>query len=355
MPGADVVVQRLHHRQNRRLRLVPEVARPRFGRAEVWVESPLQLLSAIEAHGAGLLGTSTLIRPRGGAAGMDTTVQALMANAPEGVEFAAAGMEVPSVRTKGIDRWVTGDAYSGRIQRALLAPSAAGEVVILDDGLATVNLLATLTRDRPTPLVRARSTPRATRSMLGLAAWYRLRLLARQGKLMVITALPMPLDVDRRFRRLGGNLEHHHFEWLGAQPVPETFDEPTIVVGSAMAADGLIHEGPYTTWLESLTEDGPLSYFPHRREHPDFLARLGEHPLVKIRPNTVPVEMRLRGLRSGQTVRALPSTVLPSLRLLLSGNGVAIRGHAVPKDWWTDAANPALRAHLSSSLEGSST
>lgn len=335
----------------RRTRLVPQVQRPRFGTAQVWVESPLQMLSAIEAHGAGLLGRRTTINPRGGTAGMDATMRTLMGQAPLGVRFGETGLQVPPARSRGVDRWVTGDAFSGRIQRELMGPIRADEIVIIDDGLATVKLLDILTSSRPMPLVRPRAPRSASRTALGLAAWYRLRSLARQGRLMALTALPIHLDVEDAFRGLGGHLEHHRFEWLSTQPVDEQFFEPTIVIGSALAADGLIEEQPYLDWVIGQTEDGPVGYFPHRREEPGFLARLAGHPLITVHPNTIPVEMRLRGLRHGQSVRALPSTVLPSLRLLLGPNRVRIIGQPVPGQWWTDAASPGLRAHLSSSLE----
>lgn len=330
---------------------MPQVQRPRFGNAQVWVESPLQMLSAIEAHGAGLLGRRTMIHPRGGTAGMDTTMRTLMGQAPLGVRFGDTGLQVPPARTRGVNRWVTGDAFSGRIQRELMGPILAEEVVIIDDGLATVKLLDMLTSARPTPLVRPRAPRSAMRTALGLAAWHRLRSLARQGRLMALTALPIRLDVEEAFRGLGGHLEHHRFEWLSTQPVDEQFFDPTIVVGSAMAADGLIDEQPYRQWVFEQTEDGPVSYFPHRREEPAFLAGLADHPLITVHPNTIPVEMRLRGLRHGQSVRALPSTVLPSLRLLLGPNRVRITGQPVAESWWTEAASPALRTHLSSSLE----
>jgi hypothetical protein len=64
------------------------VARPRFGRATVWAESPLQLLSAVEAHGAGLLGNETVIHSRSDAVGMDATLAELLSQVPEGISFA---------------------------------------------------------------------------------------------------------------------------------------------------------------------------------------------------------------------------------------------------------------------------
>lgn len=335
-------------------RIIPtptEVTRPRFGHAEAWVESPLQLLSAIEAHGAGLLGTSTRIHPRGGGTGLDATLRTLMSSAPSGVEFVSQALSVPSPALPGIDRWVTGDAYSGKIQQALLGRITASEVVLIDDGLATASLLRTLCAEEPTALVRQRATtPHPGRVALGIAVWYRLRSLARAGRLLVFTALPLEAELEARFRALGGHLERHRFEWLASQPVDEHFNQRTLVVGSALAADSLVESGPYLEWVNALSIDGPLAYFPHRREQPEFLAALAKNQLIEVQPHTIPVEMRLRGLRSGQTVRALPSTVLPSLRLLLAPNGVRVAGHAVPEHWWTAAAAPALRKHLSTSL-----
>ncbi|MET1034270.1 MAG: hypothetical protein ABWX68_03380 [Arthrobacter sp.] len=314
-----------------------ETPRPRSGSAEAWAESPLQLLGAIEAHGAGLLGDATVIFPRGGTAGMETALGALVDHLPPGVSVADRGFEAPRVGQTGADRWVTGDAYSGAVQRALLAPLSVGEVVVVDDGSAALDLLCALTANRRTPLVRARAAGPA-RTALGLAGWYRLRHLAHRGRLLVVTALPVPPDTASRFRGLGGRLEHHRFEWLDTQPVRGSFNDPTIVVGSALAADGLLDEAAYLAWIVSLTDDGPVSYLAHRREGRRFLDLLASQPRVAVHRYTVPAEMRLRGLRRGQTVHALPSSAVPALRLLLDPHGVEVRLTDIPGDWWTAAA-----------------
>lgn len=330
---------------------IPALARPRPGRAVVWAESPLQLLSAVECHGAGLLGRRTEIRPRAGSVGMSSTLTSLMRQAPGGVSFTGSMARIPSPRTSGIDRWVIGDAFSGTVQRQLLLRPPAGEVVILDDGLATQSLLASLTSDRPVPLVRPRAVPTTTRRSLGLATWFALRRLMRAGRLVVFTALPVAGGVRRRFGQLGGHLETHRFEWLETQPAIEMVYEPTILVGSAMPADGLIEVKPYVDWVHSMTDDGPVAYFPHRREEPETLERIAAHPLIRMKEHTVPVEMRLRSLHPGQRVHCLPSTVLASLRLILAPSGVRIIGHAVPEEWWTESTSARVRQHLSSALD----
>ncbi len=326
-----------------------EVPRPRFGTASVWVESPLQLLSAVETHAAGLLGHEVRIVPRQGLP-LEATTQALLAQAPAGVQFLPAARKPPAPRSPA-ERFVTGDAYSGKVQRALIAGVKAKEVVIIDDGLATLALINQLVSSEPTPLIRARAKNSAARTAMGLAMWHRLRQLARDGRLLIVSALFVTPATQSRMNELGIKFAQHKFEWLATQPVAERFTEPTLLIGSAMAADGLIHEEPYLEWIESVAADGPVAYFPHRRETPEFLQKIGQITNVVPKEHTVPIEMRLRALRPGQEIRALPSTVIPSLRLLLGHDAGQLYPQAVPDSWWTESTPVPLREHLSSSLK----
>lgn len=330
-------------RATARSRAGVEVPRPRRGMARAWIESPLQLLGAVEAHNAGLLGEATLVRPRAGLRGLDAWWPSAGPRLPPGFVLGApAPFPTPAGRV-GADRWVVGDAYSGRVQRALLGPGRVGEVVVLDERLSTLDLLRDLSADGPRPLVRPGPPRGPGRRALGLAAWHRLRRLARRGRLLAVTALPVPPGVEAGYRAVGGHLERHGFEWLASLPVPEPVDEPTVVVGSSLVADGLVREGPFVRWVLGLAEEGPVGYFPHPREPRSILEALAPHSRVHVHPYTMPVEFRLRGLRRGQTLRALPSGTLASLGLLLPPGATALRGQPVPEDWWTDAAPEAVR------------
>lgn len=327
-----------------------DVPRPRRGSSEFWVESPLQLLSAVEAHTAGLTGQDTLIRVRAGVPGLELTRAALRDAVPSGVRLVEQGRGITRASASKRDRWGVGDLHSGLVQRAMLGRMGRRELIIIDDGLATLTLLHQLASETPVPLVRSAAPGGPLRRALGLGLWRLTRARAAAGKVLVVTAMPLDEDLHRRLLRAGVKVEGHRFEWLRAQPVTESFPEPTVVIGSALAADGLIREEPYLDWVESLTEEGPLSYFPHRREGGPALERLARHPRITVRPNTIPVEMRLRGLLPGQRVQALPSTAIPSLRLLLGGRDVRVHGTRVPGSWWTAAASPELRDHLQSSV-----
>ncbi|GAA1405633.1 hypothetical protein AUR04nite_15760 [Glutamicibacter uratoxydans] len=326
-----------------------EVPRPRFGTAQVWVESPLQLLSAVETHAAGLLGHDVRIIPRQGMP-LEATTQALLANAPAGVSFLPPARKPPAPKNSA-DRFVVGDAYSGKVQRALLAGIKAKEVIIIDDGMATLALIKQLTAMDPTALVRARAKNSAARTAMGLAMWHRLRQLARESRLLIVSALLVDEPTQQRMEEVGIKFAQHKFEWLATQPVAERFTEPTLLIGSAMVADGLIHEQPYLEWIASIAEDGPVAYFPHRRENGQLLEKIGRIENLVAMQHTVPIEMRLRALRPGQEIRALPSTVIPSLRLLLGHDAKALYPQPVPDSWWTDSTPHALREHLSSSLK----
>ncbi len=326
-----------------------EVPRPRFGTAHVWVESPLQLLSAVETHAAGLLGTDIRVIPRLGMP-LEATTQALLNHAPAGVHFEPAARKPPQPKSSS-DRYVTGDAYSGKVQRSLLAGVKAKEIIIIDDGLATLALIKQLISDSPTPLVRARAKNSAARIAMGLATWHRLRQLAREDRLLIVSALMVDAETRAKMADLGIKFAQHKFEWLATQPVAESFTEPTLLIGSAMVADQLIHEQPYLQWIEEISADGPVAYFPHRRETPELLEKISKIDQVILKEHTVPIEMRLRVLRPGQEIRALPSTVIPSLRLLLGPDARYLYPQAVPEHWWTDGTDIELREHLSSSLK----
>lgn len=326
-----------------------EVPRPRFGTAHVWVESPLQLLSAVETHAAGLLGTDIRIVPRLGMP-LEATTQALLNHAPGGVRFEPAARRPPLPKSPA-DRFVTGDAYSGKVQRALMAGVKAKEIVIIDDGMATLALIKQLISEDPLPLVRARTRNSAARLAMGLACWHRLRQLGREGRLLIVSALQVDAVSRQRMAELGIKFAQHKFEWLATQPVAERFTEPTLLIGSAMVADQLIHEEPYLQWVRDIADEGPVAYFPHRRETPELLEKIAQHGQVVLKEHTVPIEMRLRVLRPGQEIRALPSTVIPSLRLLLGPDARYLYPQAVHENWWTAGTPRELREHLSSSLK----
>ncbi len=312
--------------------------------AAALVESPLQLLAAIEAHHANLLGARTEIWMRSGLPGLERMVDALT------VCSRPAGLKVMPVRRRppwGQQVWAFGDAFSGRNQGWLAGPLPR-RLVVLDDGLATVELVRQLAGPR-TPLNRVGVPADPLRSRLGLLAYDRLRALLGQGRLTLFTALPIRAELRATLADAGAEVVANRFGWLAEQPVVDRIAEPIVVIGTAMIADGLIRPAPYLDWLADLTKIGPVRYYPHRRQTPELLTEIERLGLRVAEPG-LPVELRLRGLHYPQRVFALPSTALVLVRGILSRSGARVEGVAVPRDWWTARAVPRMREHLSSVL-----
>ncbi|MEV4572357.1 hypothetical protein AB0K16_03795 [Nonomuraea jabiensis] len=305
--------------------------------ASAWVESPLQMLCAVEAHHAGVLGPETVVVPRAGLRPLKATRRELRSlGLPDGLELGEPRERMPR-RVQAV-----GDAFSGRVQLRWLT-SRPGRIVIVDDGLATLRLLELLAAGPYRPLLRARARPTRLRSALGLAAALRLRL----SDVSIFTALPVDEALAEGVRRAGINLVRHQFAWLRAQPPSaEGPAERTVVLGTSLVRNGLVHRDHYLRWLTDLAAQEPLAYYPHRREDPVDVALIRERPGITVHDVGAPAELTLRGLDPGQRVLSLPSTAITSLRVLLSPRGVAVEPVDVPEDWWTSRAAPALRSHL---------
>lgn len=338
-------LHRVHHPRPAPRATDPRAASPRV--AGALVESPLQLLCTVEAHAAGYGGTDTHVHVRDDVPALGDALSAVGGLAlPEGLTFDLAGRR--SALTAREPVWLVGDAFSGLFQ-ATVPLRRPERIVLVDDGLATLELCRLLVRRDP--LVRIGKPARAPRRRLGAVAAGRLRSLAADGRVTIFTALPLSPDLATGLRAQGFDVRPNRFGWLTAQPADESMPEPTIVVGSGMPADGLIDPDRYLDWIRSLAKEGALRYLPHRRQTPELLAALASIDGVTVDAPGAPVEIRLRGLRSGQRVISLPSTSTILLTTIISPLGVPVTALDVPTDWWTQRASADHRAHLTSVVE----
>lgn len=318
------------------------------------VESPLQLLAAVEAHAAGLLGEHTQVRTRPGVHGMRATARELTGlGLPDGLEIVTAPGESWGARC-GTDAtaavWGIGDAFSGRVQATLAAGAGPREIVLLDDGMATLAILAAL-GDPAGRLVRPAAGRSRGRDLLASLARRRLVDGARSGRLLAVTALGVPTRTVAAFTALGGRLGTTSFAWLRSRPVPPPIPEPLVVLGSALATDRLIRVEPYLEWVRRRAFEGPVRYVAHRREQRAVLDEIARIDGVHVDAAATPAEMRLRPVGPGHRIVSLPSTAVATCRLALADTGAHVRGYPVPDHWWTPLATPALRAHLQSALD----
>ncbi|GAA3605281.1 hypothetical protein GCM10022223_21280 [Kineosporia mesophila] len=312
------------------------------GTVQAWVESPFQLLGALEAHAAGRLGRWLVVLPRKDVEPLVTAVaEVTRLGLPAGVTI-----QLPSgpPRHGGGDLAV-GDAFSGEVHR-LLVQHPPRRLVLLDDGRSTRRVMDALI-DPDVPLVRPHVPQAPHRAVLARLAKMRLRRMIAQGRVRVITALPLPERVLRVSAAIGLPVEPHNFTWLRSLPGGEagaSGEEKTIVLGTSMVANRLIKAQPYLSWIRSLADQGPVVYRAHRRENASTLSPLTDYPGITMVRGEVPAEISLRGLSDRHRVVSLPSTAVSTLRLIVPE--AEIQEFAVPEEWWMPGTPDVARHHL---------
>lgn len=304
-----------------------------------WVESPFQLLGALEAHSAGQLTHALAVLPRRGVESLQRTIAELhRLGLPSGVRILASA-RAPHTYNGDL---AVGDAFSGEVHLLLLS-SLPSSVVLLDDGRSTRRVMDALVGTE-LPLVRPHIHPSPSRALLAKLALRRLRWLARHGRLRVVTAMNLPGSVVDAARGSGIPVSRHDFSWLRSLPGDPVADAETVVLGTSMVATRLISPQPYLEWVRAVAEYGPVTYRPHRREDAATLGPLSRIPGLTIAPGAVPVEVSLRGLTPRQRLITLPTTAVSTLRMVAPA--ARIQEFAVPDEWWLPDVPEAARKHL---------
>jgi hypothetical protein len=265
-------------------------------RAAAWVESPLQLVCAVEyaAH----CGIPLRIVPRAGAAQLMTTSTRLRElGLPAGVEIADPRTLPPT----GAAHLVVGDAYSG-VVHASIAMRMPHRVTIVDDGSASLRLPSALGSQR------GLSRDGAPGAIATLAS-SRLRTLDGAGDLELFSyyALDHPCHVQNRFG------------WLLSRGASSSISG-AVVLGSASVVDELVSEGAYLRWLSG--QPAGATYLPHRREGRSTVAAARQLGFEVVETG-LPVELSLLGGRD-LDVSTRASSAAETLRILLAGSGSRI-------------------------------
>ena len=315
--------------------------------AVAWVESPFQLLSVIEGAAAGNLPARLIVFARGSVGSYRSLVDLLDIHRVDGLSVVPAP---PWRAVRGLvgatDTFVVGDLFSGAVQ-SLVVSTRPTSVTLVDDGSSTLAALEHLGRSSST-LRRPRSTPTTGRALLGRAAHALLRRRSASGRLSLSSGLPVdavsPVEIP---------VLRHAFSWardveFGWLP-PRT---PVIVLGSALAADGLISEAAYHRWLrDQLGAGADLAgadlggapvFFAHRRESPSG-ARL-VRSLGGSVATTAGLPIELIAHRTSPSTRfvTLPSTTVLTLRSISPSTRVECT--PVPADWWMPGVPASMRA-----------
>ncbi|MEU6255355.1 hypothetical protein [Streptomyces sp. NPDC047043] len=227
----------------------------------------------------------------------------------------ACALALLAPKLAAADTLVVGDPFSGLIQR-LLPLSRARDLVLVDDGTATLELSRELLADRP--LIRRHRTGPAPRA----AARTVRRLAPREGRgLEVFSCLTAGLRLPP-----GIVTSANSYTWARQRfGPPDVRYGTTDLIGTSLAETGLIDAERYVEEVSSLAHRHNAGrYYAHRHEDPEKLRLIAEYGELEIVRPELPLELELLRGPVAATLLSLPSTVPHTLPLVLAGTGVEI-------------------------------
>ncbi|MCX5439226.1 MULTISPECIES: hypothetical protein [unclassified Streptomyces] len=242
-------------------------------------------------------------------------------------------------------RIVIGDPFSRYVQ-LLLTITRAAELVVVDDGTATMEFVSQLARGER--LVRwhrrgGRPGPRdVVFAPVSAAARRRLTPDGTRRTVEVFSAMPIDSVPD------GVRVTRNDFTWTRARFGPPRMTKGADLVGTSLVETGVVDPDRYLEAVRALARaHGATRYFAHRRESSDKLHRLAvETGLEIVRPD-LPLELIARRGPIGRTILSFPSTVVHTLPLALVGTEVRVAVCDIDPAWLTENASPRAQGFLS--------
>ena len=240
-------------------------------------------------------------------------------------------------RIRRARRLVIGDPFSGMIQSLLLAARPA-EVILVDDGTATLEFASQLASREP--LRRWDAPP----SALGFARAPLARNARRffaSGRLRLFTVMPVAgLPASQVVR--------HSYDWTRRRFGPPATFTGVDVVGSSLVESGVVRMEPYLDALVQLAgrTGRPGRYYAHRKEAESKLVRLAAATGLEVVRPDVPLEIELRRGPVASVLASFPSSVGYTLPLVLAGIGTRIELQPVPSGMLTSRMGDVARRFL---------
>ncbi|MDJ0382863.1 hypothetical protein [Streptomyces sp. G-G2] len=244
-------------------------------------------------------------------------------------------------------RIVIGDPFSRYVQ-LLLTLVRADELVVVDDGTATMEFVAQAGRGER--LVRwhragGGGLPGRIRELayapVSAAARRRFTSAARKGRRVeVFTSMPVTAPA-------GMELRLNDYGWARSRFGPPRLTRGIDLVGTSLVETGVVDPARYLAAVRALVREyGATRYFAHRRESPEKLRALSEATGLEIVRPDLPLELIARRGPVGRTVVSFPSTVVHTLPYALAGTGVTVAVREIDPAWLTANASARARGFL---------
>ncbi|MFJ9406210.1 hypothetical protein [Streptomyces sp. NPDC101393] len=322
-----------------------------------FVESPVQLLNVLEwAHTAqaGALTVVVLSPHDPMTRGQLRRMAELARDEGHAVRWEEArGGPTAPLRTVGgltpllrkAGRIVIGDPFSRYVQ-LLLTLTRARDLVVVDDGTATMEFISQLARGERLVRWHRHGSGRGPRDLVfapfSAVARRRLTPVAEGGARTVGLFSSMPVEPPP-----GVRVTANEFAWTRARFGPPRLTRAADIVGTSLVETGVVDTERYLEAVRALARThGATRYFAHRRESTDKLHRLhNETGLEVVRPD-LPLELIARRGPIGRLILSFPSTVVHTLPLALLGTEVKVAVCDIDPAWLTDHASPRAQGFL---------
>ncbi|GLX53698.1 hypothetical protein Shyhy01_66470 [Streptomyces hygroscopicus subsp. hygroscopicus] len=242
------------------------------------------------------------------------------------------------------DRVVMGDPFSRYVQ-LLLTITRARDLVVVDDGTATMEFVAQLARgERLVRWHRKGGRPGPRDLLFAPVSFSARRRLTPSAHRRVEVFSSMPVHEIPE----GVTVTANDFSWTRARFGPPRITKGADMVGTSLVETGVVDGDSYLEAVRTLAKaHGTTRYFAHRRESTEKLHRLAtETGLEIVRPD-LPLELIARRGPIGRTILSFPSTVVHTLPLALAGTGVRVAVCDIDPTWLTENASPRAQGFLS--------
>ena len=234
-------------------------------------------------------------------------------------------------------RLVVGDPFSGMIQ-ALLVAGRPSEVVLVDDGTATLEFASQLVSGEP---LRRWDAPPSVLEVARSPLAHNARRFFASGRVRLFTVMPVAgLPASQVVR--------HGYDWTRRRFGPPRTFAGVDVVGSSLVESGVVRLDTFLDAIDTLAvRSGRRGrYFAHRKESDAKLAKLtAATGLQVVRPD-VPLEIELRRGPVASVLASFPSSVGYTLPLVLAGVPTRIELQPVPAGMFTSRVGEAARRFL---------
>ncbi|MFI0780074.1 hypothetical protein [Streptomyces sp. NPDC021212] len=240
-------------------------------------------------------------------------------------------------------RIVIGDPFSRYVQ-LLLTLTRAKDLVVVDDGTATMEFISQLAKGERLERWHRRGNSRGARDMVfaPVSATARRRLTPGQKRRVEVFS-SMPVEPPP-----GVTVTANDFAWTRARFGPPRLTRGTDLVGTSLVETGVVDLERYLEAVAGLAEaHGATRYFAHRRESAEKLSRVAHEVGLEIVRPDLPLELIARRGPIGHTIVSFPSTVVHTLPLALAGTEVKVAVYDVDPAWLTSDASPRAQGFLS--------